>query len=258
MARFARDAELRHRRVDCLIRNRFGAVGRIESCLAVGRVARDADRVPVTVQCRYALVGGREDQGASRRPLLFIQQVRPRQDVQGSLVPRGVPVDVLVVRPRDHYYLAGDTRPLGGRSLPARVVELRPELVAAPFEPHRPARYRVDHDRVEVGPDRLRRRHLGHRPVERRIPGCVLRRMARPAGLRGNVAVLGYRDWPVLDRRFGNNRIACHADCDAQRSAANEQRHHGRRAGCRRGSPLSRRMAAVPVGRPGHASSSAP
>ena len=206
VARLAGDAELGDGGVDRLIADRLGAERGIEAGLAVRSVAVDADGVPVSVEHRHSLSGGRQHDGVAGRPALLVEQVDGRQHVERALVARRVPVDVLVVRAGDHHHLPGDAGTGARVALPARVVELRPELVAAALQPHRSA-WRQVHHTVEVGAHRFGRGHLGHRAVERPVPCRVLRGMARPAGLRRDVAVLCDRDGAMLHGGFGNQRI---------------------------------------------------
>ena len=61
----------------------------------------------------------------------------------------------------------------------------------------------LDLDAVEVCADRLSGGDLGHRAVERAVPGLVLPGVTRLAGLRGDVAILTDLDGAVGDLRLG-------------------------------------------------------
>ena len=227
VARLAGDAELRHGGVDGLLGERRRAVGRVEGGAPLRGVAHDAHRVPVAVEHRERLPRRVQDERAARHPLLFVEEVCAGQHVQPAVMPGGVPVDVLVVRPRHHDHPPPDAGALGVRPLPAGVVEHRPQLVSAPLELHRTPVHRVDPHAVEVGADGVGGGDLGHRPVVRPVPALVLRRVAGPAGVRRHVAVGGHPDGAVGDLRFGDRPVGGEGQHDSEAGRCREDQDRG-------------------------------
>ncbi len=117
-------------------------------------------------------------------------------------MPCCVPVDVLVMGTGDHDNRPSDAGALFLRSLPAGVVKLGPELVVALLQLHRRPVDLFYGYAVEVGSDRVWSSHLGHRPVERAIPGLVLGWMTGATGVGRDVPVRGNFDGAVRDLRF--------------------------------------------------------
>ena len=125
---------------------------------------------------RDALPGRMQDDGAPRRPPFVGEQIDRWEHVERPVVLGRVPVDVLMMRAGDHHDTLGDPRRLIPviRDLPARVVEGRPEFVAAALQVHGAAVHRLHDDAVEVGPDGVRSGDLGHRAMKRAVPRRVL------------------------------------------------------------------------------------
>ena len=149
VARLAGDAELRDGGVDGLLGERLGAVGGIEGGAAQRGVAHDAHRVPVAVEHGERLPRRVQHQRAARHPLPLGEEIRAGQDVQPAVVPGGVPVDVLVMRPRHQDHPPPDPGAFGVGSSPSRGRRTPPTArlpsVRAPSGsrgPRRPARRR--------------------------------------------------------------------------------------------------------------------
>ena len=119
-----------------------------------------------------------EHDGTSWRPLLFFNQVGCRQNVHTPVMAGGVPVNILVMRARNHHHLTCNPWALVFRTFPSGIVELGPELVPATFEVHRLAVCVCNPCAVEIRTDGLGRGYLRHGAVERPGPAVVLGRMA--------------------------------------------------------------------------------
>ena len=230
VARLAGDAELGRRRVDGLLGEGDGAVGGVEPGPPLRGVAHDAHRVPVPVEHRERLPRRVQHEGAARHPPPLGEKVGAGQDVQAAVVPGGVPVDVLVVRPGHQDHLPPDAGAFVVRSLPAGVVELRPQLVSPAVEAHRAAVDRVDPHAIEVGADGVGRGDLGHRPVIRPVPRRVLGRVARPARIRRHVAAAGHLDRSIDDLRFRDRAAGGDGQPDPQAGRGDEDQDRRERA----------------------------
>ncbi len=110
MTRLARDAELRHRRLDRLRPYRLGSERCIELRPAVRGVAGDTRAVPVPGLRERLLRRRMQHRHAARDPSAFLYQVRARQLSEHALVARAVPEHLLMVRAGDQRHLALDPR----------------------------------------------------------------------------------------------------------------------------------------------------
>ncbi len=194
MAPLAGDAELADAGVGA------AAPGRslfVHHAVAVGAIA-----VPQAGVRRHRHARRQQEHILRRDPATFIEQVVERQQIDGASGLALQPVQLLVVRPRAEHHPACPFR------------GAHPELVAAPPECVVGAAGCQD-GAVERREDRLRRRSLCHRAVERRVPRGVLGRMTGAARLRGDEAV-------AADRR------------------------HRRVQACRRGAPRRESLGRVP------------
>ena len=134
-----------------------------------------------------------------------------------------IPIDLLMVGAGDHHHLPCDPRAFEPRTLPARVVERRPEFVPLACQQHGGAVDVFDTHGIEVGLDGVRCGHLCHRPVKRPVPGVVLGRVAGLAGLRGDEAVIPVPGW-VCGRHALLVRTGARVTTAATPSAAEPRR----------------------------------
>ena len=186
VARLAGDAHLADARVG-------GAPVGGDARLPARRVARDAARVPLLLG--LMLVGRMEEDGAARDPALLVEQVGERHRQLAIAGAGRDPIDLHVVRARDHRDAALDARRRPGElaaliddELRHRIDHLGEEVVATAEEAH--VVQIVDEPLVgEVALDRRGRGVRGHRAVEAVVPRVVLRRVTRFAALGGGVAV---------------------------------------------------------------------
>ena len=106
MTRFARDAELRRRRLHLLRRDWLRPERRVEGGPAEGRVAGDADAVPRARFRERGLSRRMHDRRAARNPAPFADQPDRRELAERPPMSGRVPIDLLIVRSRGQHHVA--------------------------------------------------------------------------------------------------------------------------------------------------------
>src|SRR5262249_18966345 len=137
-------------------------------------VALHADTVPASALRDERDVGRVHHGRTARNPAPLGRELNCRQLAQQPTVPGRVPVDLLMVRTGGHYDSTTNPRWRVALAVPVGLVDLGPQFLAAALQKHRPAVHLIHADTVKTREDRCRRRYLGHGPMVRTVPACVL------------------------------------------------------------------------------------